>query len=634
MEIIKLKPKTFAPKLPHQIMEMGIRFKIPLHPCKADKTPLIKDWQKQATYDRQTLEKWLRMPNFAYWGMQTDKYFAVDLDGPNYGTIKEEWLNENPVSQQTKKGMHWLFRNPDGIVRNRGRVTGDIDIRGTGGYICVYHTFFNDFVRPSDVFEPPDELLLLCTSKTDPVVKKNLTAKVKKEFGPGKNNSAIISRASSAGARHSLDLAVKDLIDMDEKNKGRPDYDKAKHYKDYLKNFDKKFGTMPLPKIGKSKTTANTSTPEEDKKKAEKCSIELYKKEKIKDTDWGIEDWFEFGDLSILAGEGGSGKTTLAIKLAVLNALKKEFWTQSEKEGKKQVFIPKGDGRKSLYLCFERKPEKGHNKELANGGDGNQIDIVKELKDEHGKLVPLDLENPVHLYAVLTMIRENDYWSVCLDPVVDLILNNQNDNAKVRRQVALLLKETHGLRTIFFGIAHLRKQRQGVSDMGGIRGASELGNMATSVCRAFELKDEAGYILTKLKVNESKVGTRGGIRYKVETLVINDAFKAEGSKEVGKGGIKSLEYIPKSREKLKEDCKEELPEHGNRHDPATIIKFVIDKLKAEEKELDTTIIKNLAKVHGVSSYYLKSKLKWEDLGYKTESKGQGGDRKVFLVPNL
>ena len=372
----KTKTQDFRPKLPHQIMEMGIRFKIPLHPCKADKTPLIKDWQNQATYDRQTLEKWLRMPNFAYWGMPTNKYFAVDLDGPNYGTIKEEWLNENPVSQQTKKGMHWLFRNPDGIVRNRGRVTGDFDVRGTGGYICVYHTFFNDFVRPSDVFEPPDELLLLCTSKTDSVVKENLTAKVKREFGPGKNNSAIPQRAGRAGALHSLDLAVDDISDLVEKNKGRKDFDLKGHLKDYLNVLKKSYETVPLPTIGKSKTTATSTTPEVDKEKAKKCSIELYEKEKIVDTDWGIEDWFEFGDLSILAGEGGSGKTTLAIKLAVLNEQKKEFWTQKQ-EGKKQVFIPKGDGRKSLYLCFERKPNKAHNKEVACGGDGGQIDIVK-----------------------------------------------------------------------------------------------------------------------------------------------------------------------------------------------------------------------------------------------------------------
>ena len=230
------------------------------------------------------------------------------------------------------------------------------------------------------------------------------------------------------------------------------------------------------------------------------------------------------------------------------------------------------------------------------------------------------------------MIRKNNYWSVTIDPIVDLVLSDQNNNAQVRKQIAFLLRETHDLKTIFFGIAHLKKQRGSTTDMGTLRGASEFVNMATSVCRVFELKDDAGYVLCKLKVNESKVGTKGGIKYKIENLAIHENWRAEGSKEVGKGGIKFLEYVHSTREKLKEDCKEELPEHGNRHDPSSIIKFVIAKLKAEEKELDTTIIKNLAQVHGVTSYYLEKKLKWADYGYKAIGKGGGGDFRKILVP--
>ena len=559
MEIIKLKPKTFAPKLPHQILEMAVRFKIPIFPCGENKTPLIKDWQKQATYNRTILEKWLRIPGMTYWGMPTNKYFAVDLDGPNYGSIKKEWLDSNPVCQQTRKGMHWLFRNPDGIVRNRGRVTGDIDIRGNGGYICVYQDFFNDDFTPNHVYEPHDELVLICTSQTTPpVVKESLTANPLKEFGPGKNNSAIAQRAGKAGARHSLDLAVEDISDLVEKNKGRKDFDLKGHLKDYLNVFKKSYETVNLPKIGKSKANGKQATPsiEEAKKLAENYEVDLYKKERIIDTAWGLEDWFEFGDLSIIAGEAGSGKTTLAIKLGVLNALKRPFWTQKQ-EGKKQVFIPKGDGRKSLYLCFERKPNKAHNKELACGGNNHQIDIVKQLKNKEGKFVPLDLEDPVHLFSILNMIRKNNYWSVTIDPIVDLVLSDQNNNAQVRKQIAFLLRETHDLKTIFFGIAHLKKQRGSTTDMGTLRGASEFVNMATSVCRVFELKDDAGYVLCKLKVNESKVGTKGGIKYKIENLAIHENWRAEGSKEVGKGGIKFLEYVHSTREKLKEDCKEE-----------------------------------------------------------------------------
>ena len=62
------------------------------------------------------------------------------------------------------------------------------------------------------------------------------------------------------------------------------------------------------------------------------------------------------------------------------------------------------------------------------------------------------------------------------------------------------------------------------------------------------------------------------------------------------------------------------------------IKAVIDRLKAEGKELNTTTIKMRARAEGCSTYFLKQKDLWKLVGYKTLDKGKGGDRRVILIP--
>lgn len=515
-------------------------------------------------------------------------------------TIKVWNLENYPFQQRTQSGgIHCLFKNPP------EKLKGDSNKFGTGidylvgtKLLCLYQSALWKH-NLKDLRTVPDLAIQTLKNK-----KKALNGKTPPS-GHGQTNKLLNSGFGTfANARTPFQLGQKcfEIIEAYKANPGKTGRDEA------------------ILKIGKSLADglSQNTTLQVNPVVTKASEVILHEKEKIHDINWAIEDWFEFGELSLIGGDPGSGKTTLAIKLAVLNAQKRPFW-----EGG-----PTGDGRKSLYICFERKGSKAHNKELACGGDGEQLDIIKELKI-NGKTTPIDLENPQHLKIILKMIKTNNYFSVILDPVVDLVLSNQNDNAQVRKQVAILLRETHKMNTAFFGIAHLRKQRTGINDLGGFRGASELVNISTSVCRVFEMKDGEGFILGKLKVNESKVGKKGGIQYKIETLDINKVFLAEGSKETGKGGIRELKFLNKPLSELKKSCVKEL-DFKESESPVETINKVILRLRAENKELNTAIIKNLAKAEGVSAYFLNKKLVWDDFGYISQSVGQGGNQRNIL----
>ena len=147
---------------------MAIRYGVPIFPCGGNKAPLIKGWQTEASSDNNKLINWYKTQSqLRYWGMPTGRFIAIDQDGPNFGEVKESWLSGNPYKQRTRSGgNHWLYLNPDGHIRNRARFTGDLDIRGTGGYICLYSPIFNEFLKPAGVPTIPKDLLILINNKS------------------------------------------------------------------------------------------------------------------------------------------------------------------------------------------------------------------------------------------------------------------------------------------------------------------------------------------------------------------------------------------------------------------------------------------------------------------------------------
>ena len=195
----------------YAIAEMAIQYKVPIFPCKADKTPLIKDWQKQATFEKKKIEHWLNTLPIVYWGMPTQKHFALDQDGPDFGKLNPHWVKSNPYTQTTKSGgRHWLWKNPQAKIRNKTRFTGDFDIRGAGGYICLYQVIFNEITTPSDVPKAPLGLLALLKVKTQDTYEKGTrNDSLNKETyqGASEGDTEKILKAVFKSAKSGLDWA-------------------------------------------------------------------------------------------------------------------------------------------------------------------------------------------------------------------------------------------------------------------------------------------------------------------------------------------------------------------------------------------------------------------------------------------
>ena len=358
--------------------------------------------------------------------------------------------------------------------------------------------------------------------------------------------------------------------------------------------------------------------PEPEKEKVLNTLNALDKNKKVKDVKWLIKNFFEQGCLSIIAGMPGQGKTTLAIKFACINSMKREFWPGG----------PKGDGRPSLYICMERKKQSAVNKIYACGGTPEFVKVLDTFTIKGEKQKP-DLMNPDQLELIIRTAQSGKYAFIIFDPLVNLELKGQNKNEEVRPKMEKILSALENSNTVLLGIMHLKKERKFTDDLGSIRGASEWENVAGGVFKIKELKDDQGYLMVKLKVNESDTGTAGGIKFLIESITIPECWIAPDQKEKTKGGIRNLELIDKPKRELdKLTVKEFLDAHAD--SPEDKIRRVIQRLEAEKKELNTSIIKELARAEGVTGYYLNNRLNWSSFGYQSQSSGQGKDFKKIL----
>ena len=346
---------------------------------------------------------------------------------------------------------------------------------------------------------------------------------------------------------------------------------------------------------------------------------------------WAVDQWYQKGCLHLIAGEKAGAKSTFVMNIIVRNAQKKELWKGHN-----------GDGRKSLYIG-ERSSEEARDKALAAGGKAQDVNILNEIEYHDGTKVPIDLDNPEHFEIVLKKIKENKYFAVVIDPVVELVLDAQNDNRKMRMAVRNLLREIDGLDTFILGTAHLRKVRSDVSDMGAFRGATELVNMSSAVYRVYDKAEDNRYKrILRLAVNRSKQGTTGCLEFKVEG---RNMESTKDKKIYNEGYIKEITELKGSKEMLKKGCKNDL-QSKDKPDGFDIVKKIVKKEllrwvkdgRGEHNKIKLEYIKELARAEdGISDHFSRNKItkelmiEWqEELNFDIQD--SAFPKAIFLIP--
>ena len=446
-ETARKQPEKLKHSSKEAIAEMAIQYKVPIFPCKEDKTPLIKDWQKQATFEKKKIEHWLNTLPIVYWGMPTQKHFALDLDGSNYGRVKAQWLESNPYTQHTKSGgRHWLWKNPKAKIRNKARFTGDFDIRGTGGYICLYQVMFNEFATPENVPEAPPFLLAL------------LKVKTKDTYEKGKRNTTLNKEAYQGASEGNTKKILKAVF-----KSGKSGLTWDETYKTAMSGIQAG-GGMPLPTVAK---------PKPKTKKNNAClSSEIIPPEPVKTiTDLG----FPTGSITIFGGGQGEGKSTTILKAGAKNSR---------------------DGDKRPMLIFTRE-NSINNLVLPWWAQFGGVE-KKLFYPTHPDFLKPEMLSWKQAGPQVIEACKTGHFALVLVDLVYLMVANELENKEYEKAFLNIQNSLHHS-TAFVGTAHLKKDVKDQPLLHHFRGGTDLTGIPDRVMYLRRGQNASQRVIVKLK---------------------------------------------------------------------------------------------------------------------------------------
>lgn len=227
---------------------------------------------------------------------------------------------------------------------------------------------------------------------------------------------------------------------------------------------------------------------------------------------WAWPGWMALGKLTILAGAGGTGKTTLTIGLAA-TMTSAGRWPDGE---------PCRDRRSVVIWSSEDDPADTIVPRLiAAGADLGRVYILQGRINGLGEVEPFDPARDMDLLAA-ELERIGDVGMVMLDPIVSAVAGDMHRANDVRRALQGLvdLAEQYGCAVL--GITHFSKGSAGNNPAERVLGSQAFGALARTVLVAAKQEDSEQRVLARAKSNIAD--DSGGCSYTVEECTVGDGI--------------------------------------------------------------------------------------------------------------
>jgi len=202
-----------------------------------------------------------------------------------------------------------------------------------------------------------------------------------------------------------------------------------------------------------------------------KNTVEFLKASKIKPEPicWLWKDWLAKGKMHILGGAPGTGKTTIAIKLAA-TITNGAYWPDGERAKLGSVLIWSGEDDPADTLV----PRLA----LA-GADLSKVYFIGDIHSDEGKRSFDPAKDMEPLGRKLAEI--GDITLVIVDPIVSAVAGDSHKNAETRRGLQPLVDLAAAHRFALLGITHFTKGTAGRDPTERITGSLAFGAMARIV---------------------------------------------------------------------------------------------------------------------------------------------------------
>lgn len=587
----------------------------PLRP--KDKRPATEHGFKQATTDIKAIKEWWdKYPDCNIGiatGSQSGGLVVIDLDidadkGKNGYEVLKEWQRKNGELPDTwrsvtGRGGYHLFYMDAATNRSRGGLYDGVDIRGEGGYIVappsvhpngrVYEWEYgpgdceiakadgrvaNFLLGPlpenKQGFEVPDQIPE--GSRTDTLVKLVCSQQAK-----GLSDEAIIAAVRAENeARCNPPLSDRELEKEVFPALRRYQKGTAAYQKDYSKRSNWK--AKPLKKEPDLSVTPLTDIEEDE-------------------PNWLITDYIPRYQITALAGDGGSGKTTVWCALAAaISSGNVPFLLKGDGYEEAGIEIQPG---KVMIFSSEDSLEYTLKRRLRKNG-ANMANVVSiPVSDERFAEVKFNSE-------FLDKLLDKHRPVLCIfDPIQAFVPPEirMGDRNAMRSCLSPLIGYGEKYETTFLIIVHSNKQ-SGVWGRKRMADSSDVWDISRSVIMAGETKMDGVRYLAHEKSNYGC--TASTVLFGIEDEVI---------RWIGYSNKKDKDYVTEADFNTRQK-----PQRDEAKD------FILDFLKDGEKEVAE--LGEVAKACGISDNALrnaKAELKKEGK-IKVWSIGNQNGKKYFL----
>lgn len=233
----------------------------------------------------------------------------------------------------------------------------------------------------------------------------------------------------------------------------------------------------------------------------------------VEKIQWIWPGWLPRGKLSILAGAGGCGKTTLSISLAATLSRGGDWPDGSKSETAGNVVIWSGeDGIADTIIP----------RLTAADADLTRVHIIEGLRDQSGNRRQFD---PAANFALLNeaAARIDGVSLLIFDPLINLIRGDMHRANEVRQGLQMVVDFAERHCCAVLGISHLSKGTAQSSAANRVIGSQAFSALARTVLVAEKDHNSEARVLVRAKSNVSI--DSGGIEYFVEPIVIDEQLE-------------------------------------------------------------------------------------------------------------
>lgn len=580
------------------------------------KEPYTSNGFKAATTDRQQIEAWWDKWPDANIGIATGSIsgglVVIDLDidedkGINgYETLKE-WQQENGelpdtwISITGRGGYHFLYR--DGAAnRSRAGLYEGIDIRGEGGYIVAPPSVHANGRRYEWEQGPGDFEIAQADSRVINFLMGPAPEKQEQKQGfrmpevipEGERTSAMIRLTGSLRAKGLDDEAIRAAVTAENEKKCIPPL------------TDQELVKEVFPALKKDWKVERPYTAVCDKGKfrqQKNHSLEMVAMDSAqeKSPDWLIMDYMPRYQITSLAGDGGSGKTTVWCALAAAVSSGKKSFLEN--------FIPDdwGDGEPQKVMFFSAEDSFEYTLKRRLRKNGAILENIFSIDIADDRFQDIKFNSPF-----LEQLLEKYRPALCIfDPIQAFVPPDirMGDRNAMRSCLAPLIGYGEKYGTTFLIVEHANKQ-SGVWGRKRIADSADIWDISRSVIMAGETNEQGIRYLSHEKSNYGLTGST--VLYAIEDEVI--CFKGYTCKK-DKDFVTEVDYTTRQAPQ-REEAKE----------------FIFDFLKDGEKEVSE--LDEMAAAMSISKATIKrakADLKKDGkIKYRTVSMGRGQGTRFYI----